>query len=320
MGLLDKDLIRDLKHKDSEVRLEAVKKINDESVLADVINNDSDLFVCLEALQKISDESVLADIIKNHSDSFFRRKALNKISDESVLAYVAKNDSEERIRLEAVKKITDESVLADVAKNVSDGRVRFEAVKKISDESILTEVGKTFYQEAYEIFKKYDVEPENLQNIAAVNTDCSNFTVIARISDIFGSVNKISGMEKEGPHCFIRIKDNTEIRMIIKEEELKHVQIGNYYIMTHIDCGKYNGTKKLRTTSGTTFTPISETDAKKVVSHFPKGFGYPSLRLGYHDYDIYDDFNYCDLYDGFSEAPDYGLYCRDDDSWDYGNI
>ena len=77
-------------------------------------------------------------------------------------------------------------------------------------------------------------------------------------------------MEKEGPHCFIRIKDNTEIRMIIKEEELKHVQIGNYYIMTHIDCGKYNGTKKLRTTSSTTFTPISETDAEKAISHFPK--------------------------------------------------
>lgn len=181
-------------------------------------------------------------------------------------------------------------------------------------------MGDDFNQEAYEILKEYDVDSKDLQNIAEVNTSCSNFTVIARVSDIFGSVNKVRGMEKEGPHCFIRIEDNSTIRMIVRKEELNHIQKGNYYIMTHIDCGIYNDTKKLTTTLSTTFTPISETDAKKVVSHFPKGFGYPRLRLGYHDYDIYDDFNYCDLYDGFSEAPDYGLYCRDDDSWDYGNI
>ena len=103
-------------------------------------------------------------------------------------------------------------------------------------------------------------------------------------------------------------------RMIVRKEELNHIQKGNYYIMTHIDCGIYNDTKKLTTTLSTTFTPISETDAKKVVSNFPKGFGYPRLSLRYHDFDYYD------LYNGFPEVDDYGLYCRDDDRWDYGNI
>lgn len=37
--------------------------------------------------------------------------------------------------------------------------------------------------------------------------------------------------------------------------------------------------------------------------------------------DSYDDEEeYYYPYDGFSEEPDYGMYCRDDDSWDYGNI
>ena len=158
-----------------------------------------------------------------------------------------------------------------------------------------------FNQEAYAIFKKYDVDPNDLQNIAEVKTGCSNFTVIVQISDIFGSVNKISGMEKEGNHHFIRINDNSEIRMIIREDELKHIQKGNYYIITHIDCGIYNRTKKLRTTLSSTFTPIRETDAKKIISHFPKKmrvrkriYGYGTKRFYYDDYDEfpeYDDYD-----------------------------
>ena len=193
---------------------------------------------------------------------------------------------------------------------------------KIKDDSVLTDIFKYWGQqeEVYDIFKEYDVKPNYLQTIAEVDTNCRNFTVIAKIIDIFGSVNKISGIEKRSSHCFIRIKDNSKIRMIIKEDELKQIQIGNYYIMTHIDCGKYNGTKKLRTTANTTFTPISETEAKKIMSHFPKkkpDWITESLDDEYNDF---DNFEYYDPYDGFSEAPETGLYCRKGDRWDYGNI
>ena len=86
-------------------------------------------------------------------------------------------------------------------------------------------------------------------------------------------------------------------------------------------CGKYNGTKKLRTTSSTTFTPISETDAEKAISHFPKKGPVRKRSSGYGSYLFFDDYDYYyDPYDGFSERPDNGIYCRDDDSWDYGNI
>ena len=143
MGLFDKLFGPKYNKSDSyEKREEAVKKINDESVLADIAKNDSERDVCIAAVKKISGKSVLADIAKNASDWNVREVAVGKISDESVLVDIAKNDSDVTVRQGAVKKISNESILIDIAKNNSMGAVRQGAVRRISDESVLVDIAK----------------------------------------------------------------------------------------------------------------------------------------------------------------------------------
>ena len=135
------------KHSDWKIRLEAVKKIDNQKILLDIAKNDPESEVRKEAINKIEiqnidDDSVLVDIAKNDSNGFVRRRAVEKIADESVLVDIAKNDSDEFVRRNAVEKIADESVLVDIAKNESDSYVYNKAIEKISDESVLVDIAK----------------------------------------------------------------------------------------------------------------------------------------------------------------------------------
>lgn len=88
-----------------EVRIAAVQKIDDESILADIVKNDSKRYVCKTALERINDENILADIAKNDSDYAIRKIAVGKIYDESVLKYIAENDSDSDVREAAAENL-----------------------------------------------------------------------------------------------------------------------------------------------------------------------------------------------------------------------
>ena len=65
MGLFDRFKTPKWQHKDSKVRLEAVKELNDDDILVDIAKNDSDTDVRKTAISRISDEQFLFDIAKN---------------------------------------------------------------------------------------------------------------------------------------------------------------------------------------------------------------------------------------------------------------
>ena len=140
MGLFDRFKTPKWQHKDSKVRLEAVKELNDDDILVDIAKNDSDTDVRKTAISRISDEQFLFDIAKNDKDPEIREIAFQNITDQSLLADIAKNDSEWSLRFWAVVNINDVSILLDIANNDSVRLVRCKAIENIKDVSILSDI------------------------------------------------------------------------------------------------------------------------------------------------------------------------------------
>lgn len=128
------------KNDDWKVRLEAVKNLDDQDILVDIVKNDFNYDVRREAVKNIKDDSVLFEIAKGFSNTGIRIEATKHINDESILIDLAKNAYNYNIRLEAVKKIKDESVLKNIAKNDKDLNVRNEAIKNINDKEFVNKV------------------------------------------------------------------------------------------------------------------------------------------------------------------------------------
>ena len=82
---------RKLKHKDPSVRIEAIKKLDDQEKLAEIAKNDSNRDVREAAVEKINDESVLAWVAKYDDTYDVRKVAVERISDESILAGIVIN-------------------------------------------------------------------------------------------------------------------------------------------------------------------------------------------------------------------------------------
>lgn len=77
---------------DSNVRLVAIKKINNESVLIDIAKNDSEKWAREKAVKRINDEAALMILLKIVLAFGRVKKQLKKITDQSVLEYISKYD------------------------------------------------------------------------------------------------------------------------------------------------------------------------------------------------------------------------------------
>ena len=142
MGLAD--LFRPKwKHASVQVRLEAVERLNDPAVLAEVAASDDSLEVRLMALGAIQDETILAGIAGGGEagtpggaaswDEFLLLSALKGVNDEALLAGLALKASLSAVRLEAVEKINDPERLRDLADHAASGKVRQAAAVRIED-------------------------------------------------------------------------------------------------------------------------------------------------------------------------------------------
>ena len=122
----------------------AIKKINNQDILADIAYNDSHKTARISAISGVENESVLLSIRENDSDkaiieavnerlAYFRLKYVANINDEVVLADYAKNDENQQVREEATKRITDQSILEYIAANDNSKYVRWAAVCKLEN-------------------------------------------------------------------------------------------------------------------------------------------------------------------------------------------
>ncbi len=144
MGILD--LFRPKwKNSNASIRIEAVQKLTDESILTQMALSDEERKVRWAATDKITNQTklaqtTLAQIALSDKDHFVRYKATEKITDQKILTQIALSDDDQLIRQSATEKITDQTILAEIALSDSHDRVRNCATKKIIDQKILTQI------------------------------------------------------------------------------------------------------------------------------------------------------------------------------------
>ncbi len=174
MGLAD--LFRPKwKHSSYRVRLEAVKKIDDQSLLETIALQDEDVSVRLEAVKKIDAQPVLEKIALQDEEPSVRLEAVKKIDAQTpVLEKIALQDEEPSVRREAVKKIDAQPVLERIALQGKHRTARLEAAKKIDAQPVLERIAlqDVEYSVRLEAVKKIDAQPV-LERIALQDKDAS---------------------------------------------------------------------------------------------------------------------------------------------------
>ena len=125
---------------DADVRREAVKKINDESVLIDIAKNDSGINVTKEIVKKINNEDFLSYMVLD-GPAEIRAIAIEKLN-KDVLVDIVCNRAEEEVAMDCVDKIANESILTEIAKKTSSQNVCSSTIDKISNVSFLKDITK----------------------------------------------------------------------------------------------------------------------------------------------------------------------------------
>jgi polyhydroxyalkanoate synthesis regulator phasin len=138
MGILDKlKPTPRWKHADAAIRLEAVREVDDASVLALLAETDPDAKVRRAAMAGVNDPGVLARIAGADADPETRDRATDRLLD-----FALDPNATEAVALTAVRGISDGRRLSAAAKTASLLSVRLDALARIMDEGSLGAVAR----------------------------------------------------------------------------------------------------------------------------------------------------------------------------------
>lgn len=73
------------KHRDPFVRMEAVKKLKDQKILAEIAKNDKENLIKQAAIDKIQDQSLLSEIARNGKEKSVKEAVIGKVKDQNLL-------------------------------------------------------------------------------------------------------------------------------------------------------------------------------------------------------------------------------------------
>ena len=125
---------------DSEVRIAAVKKLDDMSLLSEIAQHDPSDKVRSKALSRISDESLLEKVVMQNLSHEVALTALKKITHEETIFLIVINAKELDIRNAAIELIKNEMFLVEVLKSCDCLSTCIAATKRITDISLLKEI------------------------------------------------------------------------------------------------------------------------------------------------------------------------------------
>ena len=127
-------------NQDPDIRLEAVKGIEDKSIIELIAEEDDDYRVRRAAVMKITDKAVLLRIIGLDNHVQVRLTAIRRIHNENDLLIIALHNGEESVEIAAVEKLKETASLRAVVNKSHSVAVRVAAVKRISDPDLLAEI------------------------------------------------------------------------------------------------------------------------------------------------------------------------------------
>ena len=129
------------------IRRAAVRKLNNQSVLANIAKNDGDKDVRIEAAYRIKDQSVLVELAKN--DKEIRARISSKLAGQYaqliLLDIINDEDASEHAIFSAIKNLTDQSALSNIVLNAdlrshNAGHARIAAYERITEPSIIANI------------------------------------------------------------------------------------------------------------------------------------------------------------------------------------
>lgn len=155
------------KHSDWNVRLEAVRNVNDQVILFKVAKSDEQYQVREVAVKALTDQKQISEIAHTDKDESVREAAaitlknqtylknfykvessyrlkeiiVERITDqEFCLAVFRENQGSVSLQLAALAKITDQAVLENIYQSHNDLRIRCGAIKRMSDKRTLQKI------------------------------------------------------------------------------------------------------------------------------------------------------------------------------------
>lgn len=149
---------------------EFIKKVTDRDLLIDIAQMDSIYYNLRRlAMKKINDETILVDIIKNNHNNEIREDAISIINNESILLDIARNDK--NISVYALDRIYKKEVLTtitnqDLINLINSGKIDLKyqcmLIDKINDVDYLIDTirNDSLKRTGYETFGSYTVFPK----------------------------------------------------------------------------------------------------------------------------------------------------------------
>lgn len=154
-------------HPKSHIRLKAIAKLDDDSILQQLAMRDESVWVREAAVKKMADPALIVEVARSSPDESTRKVAVERLSNREALSAIAANDKHWTVRAaaheklddlqaaaaeaarhsdnylvreKAVRILTNQALLAHVALNDEKYTVRHEAVRKVNDRMVLEQV------------------------------------------------------------------------------------------------------------------------------------------------------------------------------------
>jgi len=140
----------------SNVCYDALEKLTDQKILADLAIKGSTYMLRMSAAEKLSNQilaqEVFVDVVKNCDAMGLVYNAIKKLTDSSIIADIEKNGKYNSMREWAHDRLLDlkgQQELYAIIKNSKDNDLREKAIMRLTDQNILFEIASSNDSEKY---------------------------------------------------------------------------------------------------------------------------------------------------------------------------
>ncbi|MBQ6100074.1 MAG: hypothetical protein IJL02_09495 [Methanobrevibacter sp.] len=180
MGLFDRFKTPDWKNNNYDIRLNAVKELNDQEILKDVAIHDASPFIRTVAMSKINDEKFIIDLAENGFTSQ-RPSAINALENPEALLRIARNDKDEYCSKKAYARCFKISVEKDSSDYSEIGQ---EFYKKFPEDiRAISAMLYTAYKEKIPLTGEYMYEYKNAYDKMLLNSSSAMNVIDMELQD-----------------------------------------------------------------------------------------------------------------------------------------
>jgi hypothetical protein len=125
------------KNSNWSIRIGAVEKLEDQTILTTIAKTDKDERVATVALDRLANQLDIVDVALNTIHMSVKTAAVDKLTDQLFLAKFAKSTSDRNLGEIATKKLMDQKLIIEVARTAQNVDVKACAVEKLTDRSVI---------------------------------------------------------------------------------------------------------------------------------------------------------------------------------------